>query len=326
MTTVLAVLFVLTMVVFLFIFLIRWILLRGEVRPYLKYGFGAAAAYLIAELTLVLLNADAFAGESALLFLAEVLVFIQVAAYTVVGVYYCVTLGYPSLPLLLKRFGPQPVSASTETPPLDEATPVAVGVASVGEAAAPESQVTGLPAAPDEAQFATERLEAPAPEESQLEGGPRRHVFTLLGVVVGGVLFTVLLFLATSPSLAERAVDLFGAEPPAFGDVMRPQVLLALVAVSFREEVIFRLGIQSFLAKHLRWRGRKYALAVLWATVIWTVGHAGALNPEWVKLVQVFPVGLALGWVFRKYGLGSAVLVHGAFNVIIAFVAGPLLR
>jgi membrane protease YdiL (CAAX protease family) len=142
---------------------------------------------------------------------------------------------------------------------------------------------------------------------------------------LGSVLFSIILFLAVPPTVSDRTVDFFGADPPMLSDVFRPLILLASLLPALSEEIMFRLGIQTFLAKHLRWQGKRYWLAVLLTTAIWTLGHYGALEPTWVKLVQVFPMGLALGWVFRKYGLGSAILVHGGFNVIIVSLSGFLL-
>ena len=82
------------------------------------------------------------------------------------------------------------------------------------------------------------------------------------------------------------------------------------------EEIIFRLGIQSFLVKYLKLEGQSYWIAILITSALWTIGHAGTLQPEWVKLAQIFPVGLMLGWLFRKYGAESTILAHGLFNIL----------
>jgi membrane protease YdiL (CAAX protease family) len=59
-------------------------------------------------------------------------------------------------------------------------------------------------------------------------------------------------------------------------------------------------------------------------TVVWTLGHLGSLDPDWVKLAQIFPTGLALGWLYRRQGAESAIAAHALFNVLGALVLSPL--
>ena len=74
-------------------------------------------------------------------------------------------------------------------------------------------------------------------------------------------------------------------------------------------------GIQSFLAHYLKWQGNRYWAAIALTSLLWTLGHAGMLDPGWVKLAQIFPVGLMLGWLFRRHGVEACMLTHGLFNV-----------
>ena len=46
---------------------------------------------------------------------------------------------------------------------------------------------------------------------------------------------------------------------------------------------------------------------------------AGTLEPDWIKLAQVFPAELALGWLARKHGIEACILAHVVFNIA-AFV------
>ena len=38
-------------------------------------------------------------------------------------------------------------------------------------------------------------------------------------------------------------------------------------------------------------------------------------DPQWVKFVQLFPMGIGLGWLFWRYGVESCMLAHLTLNV-----------
>jgi membrane protease YdiL (CAAX protease family) len=105
-----------------------------------------------------------------------------------------------------------------------------------------------------------------------------------------------------------------------------PSLILALALMEFAiaEEIIFRLGIQNGLAKLFRLRGNGYWLAIAVSAALWALAHGNVINPAWVKMVQIFPIGLALGFLFRKYGVEACIVAHGIFNVVMMFWA-PLL-
>ncbi len=67
-----------------------------------------------------------------------------------------------------------------------------------------------------------------------------------------------------------------------------------------------------------------YATAIVLTAALWSLGHVGALNPDWVKLAQIFPLGLALGWLYRRQGTESTIMVHALFNVLGGLVLSPL--
>ena len=105
-----------------------------------------------------------------------------------------------------------------------------------------------------------------------------------------------------------------------------PSVLtvLVLIAFAFGEEILFRLGIQNYLAQQFRRNGDKYWVAVVLTSGLWALAHANILTPEWVKIVQIFPFGIVLGFLFKKYGLESCIFAHGIFNLSM-MVIGPYL-
>lgn len=94
---------------------------------------------------------------------------------------------------------------------------------------------------------------------------------------------------------------------------------LALMAAPI-EEVIFRGGVQGFGEKFLAARGMARWPAVAVASLLWAVGHAGAMEPAGIKEAQIFAIGLVLGWLRMRAGLRGAILAHLALNGLLVAV------
>lgn len=88
--------------------------------------------------------------------------------------------------------------------------------------------------------------------------------------------------------------------------------------------MFFRLGIQNYLGAKLNNRRYGYAIAVVLTAVLWSLAHVGSLDPDWVKLAQIFPLGLALGWLYRRQGVESTIMAHALFNILAVLVLPPL--
>ena len=145
----------------------------------------------------------------------------------------------------------------------------------------------------------------------------RNYITTTIAVVAGAILFSVILFKLTAPQLSDTMKQLSKVQGTKLGISDEPSVLtaLALIAFAFGEEILFRLGIQNYLAQQFRRNGDKYWVAVVLTSGLWALAHANILTPEWVKIVQIFPSGIALGFLFKKYGLESCIFAHGIFNL-----------
>ena len=125
--------------------------------------------------------------------------------------------------------------------------------------------------------------------------------------------YTVLLFEAADPQATDLAQAQFGETPSGAWDVLVAMIALSVVALA--EELVYRLGIQNYLARVLGWWDHRYWLVILLSATVWSIGHVGVLDPQWVKLVQIFPAGLALGWLARKHGIEACVFGHVVFNI-----------
>jgi len=150
-------------------------------------------------------------------------------------------------------------------------------------------------------------------------------IVILTAAAVGGSCW---LLLETKPQMSKLLEEFAEFELFGSGRGREPSVMVALilVEVAFCEEVVFRLGIQAFLAKVLRSKGwGRYWVAIVLTSFLWTLGHVGVMDPNWVKIVQIFPLGVALGVLFRKYGLEACALVHVIFNVTLMYLSPMLI-
>ena len=148
------------------------------------------------------------------------------------------------------------------------------------------------------------------------------HLPAVIGVVAGGTVFSIILFNFTSPRLSEAMREMSDLESAELERRPKPSVKQALVAITFAfsEELVFRLGIQNYLATVFDLTGDRYWNAIVLASAFWSIGHANVIAPEWVKMVQIFPLGIALGFLFRNAGLESCILAHGLFNLSMMFL------
>ena len=153
---------------------------------------------------------------------------------------------------------------------------------------------------------------------------PLPYAVWTINTAIAATAFSLVLFWLTSPQLSA----LLKAWVAKTGAGTEPTLLTAVVCTrhAFFEEIVFRLGIQSFLARQFRLQGRKYWIAIVLTSALWAIGHAGTMDPEWVKLAQIFPIGIALGALFRKYGVESCILAHGIFNLVMLPYAPHLIR
>jgi membrane protease YdiL (CAAX protease family) len=172
-------------------------------------------------------------------------------------------------------------------------------------------------------------LRALVKHRPQVATGLSRGLLFWAPVFVGAsVVYSWLLFTLVPVRMSEAIREMLEASPASAPLALQPSLVGALVMLEFAlaEEVMFRLGIQNYLAHVFKLRGDRYWVAILLTTVLWSVAHVNTLEPGWVKLVQVFPMGLALGLLFRRYGLEVCVLGHAVFNIIMMFLAPSLIQ
>ena len=135
------------------------------------------------------------------------------------------------------------------------------------------------------------------------------------------LVFSVALFLLTKPTVGAAFQS-----PEALSREVSLTALIAVIAIAFSEEIVFRLGLQNGLT--YIWRGSPYGHpgAVLVTTTFWSIAHIGSLEPGWVKFVQVFAFGLVLGQMNRRLGVVPCIVTHVLFNATMVFASAELIR
>jgi hypothetical protein len=147
-------------------------------------------------------------------------------------------------------------------------------------------------------------------------------------IAVGGVLYSCVLFTLVPVRASDMVRELLESSSTNLPTAMGASVVGALAMFEFAlsEEVVFRLGIQNYLARVLKLRGNSYWIAVVLTTALWSMAHVNTLDPNWAKIVQVFPLGIALGVLFRRYGVEACTAAHLLFNLALMFLAPSLIE
>ncbi|MFN8598595.1 MAG: CPBP family glutamic-type intramembrane protease, partial [Anaerolineae bacterium] len=292
---------------------------RATIRPYKRYGFRAVMIVVGLELLTVILTGGPFNFMGALILIGAIgWLMVRIWAFVNNGIFYSNKLNVRSFPLIAPQLGlPAPsepsasaestLSASISIEAASPSEPLPIETATALEAPLP-IEMTPLAESPA---TITAPLETPIPPIDW-----RNYWLTTVGVSLGAVIYTALLFAITGPNIGAALRE-------AINDHSRSVTLLTVVTLlefAFTEELIFRLGIQNYLATKLQGRANGYWLAIVLTSIVWTLGHAGSLDPTWIKFAQIFPVGLALGWLYRRNGTESTIIAHALFNLAAAFV------
>jgi membrane protease YdiL (CAAX protease family) len=141
----------------------------------------------------------------------------------------------------------------------------------------------------------------------------------LFGAAAGGATLLAARALGVTESqLVKDLARLFGGlgrEGPA---IRLAIALPAMVAAAVSEEILFRGVMQRWLTRWLGGNRRAAALAIVIVSVVWAVGHPGNASSVPFKVGQVLLLGLALGWVARRYSVEATIVAHAGLNAVVA--------
>ena len=82
------------------------------------------------------------------------------------------------------------------------------------------------------------------------------------------------------------------------------------------EELLFRVSRIGFLLYLFQKLSFRWTIAIIVSTLYWSYLH-GDMNNRLgiIKAVQVFPIGIGCAYLFKRYGLESALITHILFNL-----------
>jgi len=138
--------------------------------------------------------------------------------------------------------------------------------------------------------------------------------FAFLGYLVG-------FYLA-----GEKFLGVWSPAHPPYDNIVSTSIpwiypLTIGVSAAISEEFFFRLFAISFLKKYLK----KTFLALLIPAMIWAFAHSFyAVEPIYIRGVELTIAGVAIGWVFLRFGIFAVLIAHYVINAMIASL--PLLR
>ena len=320
LTITLACIYIFGIFFFCVAFLIDWIRLRKQIKKYLKYGI--LAGLLIVGFNLILVFATCSAQTELLIcgLAVQPIIFIKVLGFTMLGMHYCGFLGYPSFSLIRRKTDTHIVQTINNIQLMPECA-AQTAVVNVEGIQPSDSASLAMP-------LLVNTSVPPVLECSvaPLEINWKKYLASVFVVVLAAVIYSIVLFVLTNPQMSAAAKRLFGSTSLEEQRHMTFFSVFFVLVFALSEELSFRLSIQSFIARYLHLRDRQYWIAIVITALLWTSGHAGTLDPEWVKLAQIFPIGIMFGWLFKKYGIESSIIAHGLFNVILAFTASNLIK
>jgi membrane protease YdiL (CAAX protease family) len=106
-----------------------------------------------------------------------------------------------------------------------------------------------------------------------------------------------------------------------FGDSISTLLLFSIFALlaAVVEEIIFRLGMQRLLEKVFpeKW----VIIPILITSVIFALGHAGAVEQPFFKEIQIMITSIVFGFLRIRYGMIGCTTAHMTMNFVVVGLA-----
>lgn len=125
-------------------------------------------------------------------------------------------------------------------------------------------------------------------------------------------LWTFILFGLLKPEASELAEAMTPKE-----DSLLTWVYLFLsvsVMAPLSEEILFRHYAMGFLYHVLGTGKAAVFFNLLITATVFGIAHVSILTEDWIKILQVIPLGMVLGYVNDKRGIEHSILLHAFFN------------
>ncbi|WP_432667392.1 CPBP family intramembrane glutamic endopeptidase [Wukongibacter baidiensis] len=304
---VLSIVFIIVMFILVIAFLIEFFSKKQRLKDNIKYGIFFAIVIFLLDGFITLIRMGEFLGFA--FFMVIVVVFLRTIMFVSVGNYHCMKMNIKDVPLIRRLFNywERRNGNESDSEILEE----------YSKECDDEERVCIEPY-DSEVSSETDTEEKEILNESCIDVEWKKFFLWTAIVLIASIAYSVILFKLTSPEPSQALKDMIGGDVDlksvGFSDMFHVGIMVFVIALN--EEIMFRLGIQNFLAVKFKLQDNKYWIAIVLTSILWSIGHANTLSPEWVKFAQVFPIGIALGFLFRRFGLESTMIVHGVLNVV----------
>lgn len=284
-------------------FLVEFFSHKRELDDNIRYGVFWGVVIFFLDGFISLMRMGSILGGT--FFIVIVVIFLRTIMFVSVGNYHCKLLQTNDMPLTRKLFIKwinRKKERSLDQLPLEQNEVDEVSIQCDEKIESDEPSTVDLE----------------IPKEINIDIEWKKMIVWMAIILIGSIAYSIILFKVTSPeasnavkNMLEKTGDLKGI---GIKDLLHGGILVFVIGLN--EEIMFRLAIQNFFAKKFKLPNNKYWIAVVLTSALWALGHANTLNPEWVKFAQVFPLGIALGFLFKRFGIESTMIVHGLLNVI----------
>jgi membrane protease YdiL (CAAX protease family) len=153
-----------------------------------------------------------------------------------------------------------------------------------------------------------------------LTGPPRSRLRgAIIGILVG--LFSLAItvpcfqfFHVSEPPANPELIDLFPAIARMSSASLAFPIGCLAVAAAVTEELIFRGGILGFLLRISHNQPLLAWVFIVAVALLWALLHIPNTDHPFLKVLQIFILGIVLGGMTRRWGLGSAISAHVTLN------------
>lgn len=155
--------------------------------------------------------------------------------------------------------------------------------------------------------------------ELSLAGPPRTRLLGIgvgIGVGLANLVITLIvfhIFKVEEPADPEFLKMFPSVEQMSYAQLALPVAGFA-IAAAIVEELIFRGGILGFFLRITKNRTGPAWVFIVATALLWALLHIPNTDHPFLKVMQIFTLGIALGWMMRQWGLASTMAAHIALN------------
>mgnify|MGYP000846049508 CR=1 FL=1 len=150
-------------------------------------------------------------------------------------------------------------------------------------------------------------------------------VFLFINLIISNLIFSNFIIKQSEYSI-NLLNSIFILMPPTNGIIGLIILIISQLPIAIEEEILYRLGLQNLVSYILKLHNSNYILAVLISSFFFALSHYPNTDSPFLKILQIFPIGIGLGLIFKKYGLEASIVSHWTFNIIVGFINNYILN